>query len=124
MSRNTIIFKPIYRGDFKVFEFNFKDGKNSPIELTGRTIYMTFKRSKYDLDSQAIKQKVWYLTSNPNKGNFVATLSSSDTLAMEEGMCYADIRVSYVSAPKQIYLTLEGTITVEQPITLDILKEE
>lgn len=124
MSRNVIKFPSLYRGDTKLFAFYFKDGKKKPIDLSMRTIYLTIKRSKSDLDSEAIKQKVWYLSSNINKGEFIVELSAVDTLNMEEGTFYADIRVSLFNSPKKIYLTLEGMITVEQPTTLDILKEE
>jgi len=124
MSANYINFPEIYRGDVKLFALNFTDGQKKPIDLSNRTIYMTIKRNKYDPDSEAISQKVWTLTTNAVIGEFIVQISSTDTLKMEEGTYPADIRVSVANSPKQISMTLEGMITVEQPITLDILKEE
>lgn len=122
MSKKIITFPDIYKGDTKTFLMSFYDVNKKPLDLSNRTIYMTIKRDKNDSDTDAVIQKIWHVAPNTILGQFVIELTSSETILFEAGVYPIDLRLSLAGNPKTIIVTLEGIVTIEQPVTLDILK--
>ena len=83
-----------YRGDTENIKI-VVSRNGTPIDITGASIVFMMKKSITDLDPQAVITKSAELT-NPNAGEAVIILSSTDT-AIEAGRYYYDIQLTDIA---------------------------
>jgi len=110
-TNNNIEF---YRGDDISFNQEFTDENDSPLDITGWTIFFTVKKNESDSDSKAVLSKEFSDFSAPLTGIASIYVSSSETDSLE-GTYYYDFQVKRDDG---VILTIsKGNITFLRDIT-------
>jgi len=100
-----------YRGRTKVWSFVWKlDG--TPVDITGFTITITFKKDKARPDATAAIQKVADLT-DPTNGIATFTLTDTDTNVPVGKYCYDIVVVDTSGAVTQ---ATQNTVNILEPV--------
>lgn len=105
----------IVRGDTKTFALNFTSDGNTPINITGWTIYYTVKRRLEDLDVDAVIRKTITTHTNPTGGQTEIVLLNTDTQNLETETFWHDIQVKDTN--NKINTIAFGTFNVLADVT-------
>ena len=118
MSSNTNL-AAFFRGDTKVFNLSFKDGKGQPIDITGHEMWFTMKRYVTDLDEDAVLQKriVFPEGSDSQVGLGLLTMESDETKTLEPGTYFYDMQKVIPGNPPVVATFMSGRIGVISDIT-------
>ena len=107
---------PIMRGDNYSVKVNIKDKDGNPINLEGRTLYMTLKLSPAQPDSEAAFQtKVVLAGSDAQNGEGWVTMLPADTAKLNPIRYWYDIQM--VTSETSAKTLLKGRVPVEGDIT-------
>jgi len=102
------------QGDDKEYNLFFKRANGDAIDITGWTIWLTFKENINDLDSQAVIQKKITQHINPTQGESSVHLSGSDTTTLL-GRYFYDVQVKLING--YIKTVATGFVVVVQEVT-------
>lgn len=107
-----MLFQPLslYAGNSKEYICLVKDRDLVPIDLTGATGYMTFKKTK---DDPILFQKNG-VPSVPTQGEIRFNLVQADTLSLPARQYAYDVTI--VTASGKTYTVLTGLLTLKQPV--------
>ena len=104
----------IKRGDSKTYTLKFADEDNSPIDITGWTVFFTMKANIDDVDNDAKIKKDITTHTDPTNGETEISLSATDT-AQDIGSYVFDIQIK--KSTGEIKTILEGIINVGKDVT-------
>jgi hypothetical protein len=108
----------VYKGDDKDFNLTLTDGdNNTPINITGDTIWFTVKENETDADPGVLQKEITSHTS-PTTGQTTISLSNSDTGNLTPAEYYYDIQ--RVTAAAKVQTLVKGRFIVTQDITTSI----
>lgn len=106
-----------FAGDHKLWPMYFTDGGNNKMALNNRRFVFTVKQDIDDADDKAIIKKVYDITGDEPVYTFQLNLTTEDTKNLEGRFEY-DLRISFISNPTEIQMTvLRGTLNIEKPVT-------
>lgn len=109
----------LYRGDTKDYLFTVTDGVN-PIDVTGWTIWITFKLRETDTDLEAVMQVSHTvgdnITDSGPGGTFTVSLLATDT-DITPGTYYYDIQRVIAGPPEKIRTLEKGKVKIVADIT-------
>lgn len=92
--RLTQEFPDLIRGDNYPIEVEFLDDNEEPLDVSGKTLYVTFKESPDQPDDEALLQVSWLMTGgDPEGGIFITALSPTQTLKLPTGRLWVDYKL-------------------------------
>jgi len=103
----------IFRGDSKNYKLILTDNSGNPIDLTGKTVIFTVKKSENDDDSNAKIQKVITTHTDPVNGKTEISLLPDDT-ELEPDTYIFDIQLS---DNQFVHTVVTGRFIVKADIT-------
>jgi len=115
--------RDFYRGDTRKYKVVLSDKvTGNPISVDGGTLYITFKKSKDDIDADAVLQKIINcMEADPAHptGEIIAILLSTDT-NIDPGKYYYDFQ--FVSSIGEVTTILptdddDGKVTIKKDMT-------
>lgn len=102
------------RGDDFIKTFEFKHSDETPVDITGWTLYFTVKQNETDDDDSAKIKKDVTVHIDPVNGKTKVQASASETNELD-GKYYYDIQIKKPDA--SISTILKGLITFAKDIT-------
>ena len=111
----------IYRGNTKTFKFNFVDSSNTPIDITGWSIWFTAKAIASDTDVDAVIQVSTTAGDDaldvPASGLMYLTVTSTDSDVTPQALHY-DFKRVIPGSPANIKTLDKGTFKILDIITI------
>jgi len=107
----------IYRGDDKNYNFVFKDGDGSPIDITGWILFFTVKSTVDDAinDDAAEVIKTISAHTNPAEGQTTVSILDTDTNGLSAGDYYYDFQVK--KSTGKIMTIMHGGLEITREVT-------
>lgn len=116
MDRLNSALKSMVRGDTYVIKVNVNDALGDPVNLEGRSIYFTMKRSLQDLDETAVVQVSRVLSgAEAQAGVASVTIYPQHTANLEATSYWYDIQM--ITDQQDVRTLLRGRIPVELDVT-------
>lgn len=104
----------IARGDDVSWTFSFEQSDGSAEDVTGWTLTLTIKTSHDDADADAAVQKSFQNTTDPTGGEIEASLTATETAALEAERYHYDFQVEYADGTVETLLI--GRLPVIEPV--------